>query len=501
MAALLCVTAAGCGTQKGNESTASTATNKESGAVQDNAGSDPSTWPVVATEIPSRNNMDDVPMVQEALNKHLAEIDAGVQIELVPVEIGNISTTMTLMLTSGDDPIDLFNWRWYSNLVNVVRNEQVIGLNKYKDQYPELWQLADENVLKSHVVNGETYGFPTMDGFCTAGWYALRKDIAEELGMADKEGEALSLEELTDLMKRAKQAHPEYAYVIEPENGSNLMRIDNLGNDHYIGVLLHNGVDQDTIVNYFDTQEFEDFCRMTRDWAESGLFIDDPLNQEISLSMYSNGVSAGFLAGSYSVANLKASTTYLTDEYVAFQVSELAGMGSSIGGGWCISSVSKNPDAAMKMLYLLETDEYMMNTIALGIEGVHYVLDENGCAWYPEGINAENVTYNNSADWFYPNRYLTHPFQNPDPNYFVDMKEVSKNAEWSNAMGFAFDSQNVYDQYTACYAVVDEYYKALKFGQVDVDTYLPKFREELKNAGIDEVIAEMQKQFDTFLGK
>ena len=51
----------------------------------------------------------------------------------------------------------------------------------------------------------------------------------------------------------------------------------------------------------------------------------------------------------------------------------------------------------------------------------------------------------------------------------------------------------------ACTTVVAEYRDALLYGLVDVDSYLEKFNEELKAAGIDEIIAEEQKQFDAWL--
>ena len=66
-------------------------------------------------------------------------------------------------------------------------------------------------------------------------------------------------------------------------------------------------------------------------------------------------------------------------------------------------------------------------------------------------------------------------------------------------MGFVFDSAPVYDQMAACASVVSEYRGALLYGLVDVDSYLEKFNEELKAAGIDEIIAEEQKQFDAWL--
>ena len=83
--------------------------------------------------------------------------------------------------------------------------------------------------------------------------------------------------------------------------------------------------------------------------------------------------------------------------------------------------------------------------------------------------------------------------------YYTDMMEAPKQAKFSEAMGFVFDSAAVYDQMAACTTVVAEYRDALLYGLVDVDSYLDKFNEELKAAGIDEIVAEEQKQFDAWL--
>ena len=66
-------------------------------------------------------------------------------------------------------------------------------------------------------------------------------------------------------------------------------------------------------------------------------------------------------------------------------------------------------------------------------------------------------------------------------------------------MGFVFDSAPVYDQMAVCTTVVAEYRDALLYGLGDVDSYLEKFNGKLKSAGIDEIIAEEQKQFDAWL--
>ena len=45
----------------------------------------------------------------------------------------------------------------------------------------------------------------------------------------------------------------------------------------------------------------------------------------------------------------------------------------------------------------------------------------------------------------------------------------------------------------------NKYYKALIVGALDPDVYLPKMIEEMDTAGIQNVIAESQRQLDEFL--
>ena len=54
---------------------------------------------------------------------------------------------------------------------------------------------------------------------------------------------------------------------------------------------------------------------------------------------------------------------------------------------------------------------------------------------------------------------------------------------------------------TACANVVAQYYTPLMYGEVDIESTLPKFQADLKNAGIDEIIAEKQAQLDAWLAE
>jgi putative aldouronate transport system substrate-binding protein len=49
--------------------------------------------------------------------------------------------------------------------------------------------------------------------------------------------------------------------------------------------------------------------------------------------------------------------------------------------------------------------------------------------------------------------------------------------------------------------VVNKYHKALVCGALDPEETLPKFNQELKDAGIETIIAEKQSQLDTWLSE
>ena len=152
----------------------STAAETPSGDHADEVSTDSSEWPVISVQVANIGDATDEQEVEDATNDYLRSINAGVLIDYIPIAPANTSTTLQLMLTGGDDPIDLFNWRWWSSITGVVRNEQALPLDGYKDQYPELWEICDARIMKTQQVDGVTYAFPTMDGFCTEVMYVMR---------------------------------------------------------------------------------------------------------------------------------------------------------------------------------------------------------------------------------------------------------------------------------------------------------------------------------------
>ena len=467
------------------------------------AASDPADWPVLKMDIAPAADMHAQEDVQKAFNEYLVSINAGIQVEFVCIEFSQRGTVLTNMLTDSSNPIDLYTSRWYSNVSSLVKNDQCISLEAYRDTYPELFTMFPEQVYKALQVNGEQYALPVADAFGGFMVYVMRKDIAEEIGAIDLADTKITEEQLDEILAKAEAAHPEMSWIND-NNQPKLEKVDNLGDDNALGVLMNYGVDQKEIVNFYETPEWEAYIERCKRWADSGYYIDDPVNSfVIPGDAVNNGLMGGYFNEVYSMDYCHALMRNLnpTLEMVVFQLSDSFCSNSNVGAGWLISSISKHPDEAMKLMNILYTDKTAATYMGLGIEGQQYTIDDTGCAWYKEGVDASNSGWHCGAPWFYPNQTLMPPFNTDYADYYNDIVKFwsSTDKSFSDGMGFIFDSSKVNDQYMACTSIVGQYRKNLLFGQVDVAETNQKFIDELKENGIDEVIAEMNAQYAEFL--
>ncbi len=507
LAAAVTLSLAACGGEAGKEdaSRAAVQEKKESESEPDQKENDPESWPVISVDVLSfTDQLERKDEVEQALNEYLVSIDAGVQAEFIVGTWGDRSNNLTMLLTDSDNPIDLFCWRFYSSVDALVKNDQVISLDLYKDAYPELFTMFPEAVYLACQVNGEQYSLPNADSFGNFCAYMLRKSVAEEIGVADKDGSEITLEELNEILIRAEEAFPDQSWWGDLSPLS-IKGVDNLGDDYWLGVLMDRGVGEMEIVNYYESDEFRQWCEQTRWYNENGMVPADPENTVPTGTLYQDNVTSGGWLDGYSLDYIRSllhgQGKTGDGDFILFKLTDYLGKNSCIYNGWCISSLCKNPDAAMKLLNLMMTDEKVCRFFTLGIEGVTYKVNENGCAELADGVDDSTVGWNLSAPWFYPNQCLSIPYNTEMSTYYTDMEKCwfDENSEFSKGMGFVFDNSSVYDQVKACQMIIDQYRDALLYGEVEVDKYLTKLNEELKEAGIDAIIDEKNAQFQAFL--
>jgi putative aldouronate transport system substrate-binding protein len=274
---------------------------------------------------------------------------------------------------------------------------------------------------------------------------------------------------------------------------------DPLGDD--LGVLMNRGQDALKVENLYATSTYAAYVRKIREWYQKGYIPQDALTTP-------DGGTAMIGAGTLFAlcANLKpgyAVENSMTISYDLVQkdiIPPYATTRTVTSLMWTIPVTCKNPEKAVDALNLLYTDADFINLIDWGIEGKHYVRvpGYNNVIKYPDGINFDNTGWDMAAGWIFGDQLKSYVWDGNPPDLYEQLDAFNRNAQISKAMGFEYDSSPVKTAVAAVTNVVSEYRLSLEYGVVDPDTTLPKFIKAMEDAGINEIIAEKQRQLDAW---
>lgn len=468
-------------------------------AATGETAADEQSMPTIKLSVMCLNEPADRELVEDAISEITRE-KIGCNVEIVPILYGNMSQQMSLLLSGGDDALDVyFAGRW-SNLSNVVNNGQAIALDEYLAPYEsEMKEVLTEDVYECGKINGTMYGVPRYLSFTGGPVYTMRKDVADRYGI--KNGDSMDLDQLTELFRKMRADYPDAALVGTSSNGINnqpfVTPVDTLGDLNNLGVLMPG--DDETVVNYYATDEYRKLVDYFKQWKEIGITMADPLNVVDSASDYlPSGKCLGMFAIHYDAAtNGEYASTNYGVECVCVSVMDQSV--TSPDWWYCISPNCKNPEEAAGLLYLMATDADIENLLCNGIEGTHYVIKEDGTAGYPEGQDMTTSGWAMGSSWSQLNSALSIPFE-ADPDYYEIMIQRNNEAQYTRAFGFAFDSTPVANEVAACTNVVSQYRPALECGvPEDMDGMYQQFLDDLEAAGIEEIVAEKQRQLDAYI--
>lgn len=437
----------------------------------------------------------DLQEVLDAVNEILIEEINVKLVDPVVANFGNYHEQLNLML-SGNEQLDTFMC-WGSYWLNYYNKGQIIELDDLLSQYGQgIVDAVGQEWLDAGRIGGHQYGLTTNRDLAVTRGFVLLKDVCEKYGV--DVGEIKTLDDMAAVLQTIKDSEPAMIPLSAANGGNALLdticTFDSLSDN--LGVLMNYG-EKLEVVNYFDTQEYEDYCRYFRSWYQNGYVTEQVMTssdntnpQMTSGRLFANtsNIKPGF--------DLKQSAT-VQREVVSVPMVEVNTNSSVVQQcQWYIAANCEHPDKAMQFLNLMYTDPRIANLLSWGIEGKHYVVQENGLINYPEGVTAESSGYNLNMGWAMGNQYITHIWEGDAPTLYEDLQAFNQSAVKSAAFGFTWDPTPVKTEVAALNNVLNEYRCGLEWGVLDPDVALPEFRAKLKAAGIDKVVAEKQCQLD-----
>ncbi len=442
--------------------------------------------------------IDDAPLVAEKLNAYIEPlIGARAEISFIPTSylssIESYSQTVTQKLSSGDQ-VDIAFCQSFSTLSGWVKQGLLCPLGDLMQSHGAgIEDALTEEYLRMGDFDGQTYALVTNRHMASYLALLYRADIAKQYGI-DMES-VKTIDDLDSIFAQVKEKCPDITpvAVVREKNW------DALGNSY--GVLMDYGQNT-TVVNLYETEEYERKARRVYQWRQKGYVLDTMSDYGENSYYFRSGEVFSSFAGARPGYDTQEVRTIGFDMGIV-QLGVPYSCTSDVKANfYTIPKSSANPEKAMELLRLMYTDPVVANLLIYGIEGKHYVYADKAqdIITYPEGIDAQNSGYVHFRTWSFASQFISHIWEGNPPDFWEQMQAYNRGALRSKARGFVFSGQNVQDEIVRCNAVTDKYLYGLDNGYLDPEETLPEFRAALKEAGIDTIIAEKQKQLDAWLG-
>lgn len=450
----------------------------------------------------ANHEQPDIGSVEAAADAYLQEqYGLSVELNLKISDYAGYSDKMQMVIAS-EKPYDIcFTSSWNNNFNGNAARGAYYPLDQLlKDYGKDVWASMPEKFWEAGKFQGTVYGVPSQQVFFKRNYVTVVAEYAREYGLdTDK---IKGLEDLKDFFYQVKADHPQIYPLALSENGINGKNLLSMGFENITGEYLPGVIritDQSaTVVNQYETPEMEELYQLIYQFRMDGIIKPDA-------ALTTNNGVAGMKDGTH-IASVNATLKPGSEstekenfggrEVLLIPISEPWITTESLTSGMnAVSSNSKYPELAMQILNLVNTDEKLYNLLCFGIEGKHYQKNGDGTIKSIEGAG-----YDPGSDWAFGNQFLAWKREGQAPDIWEKTIEENKSARTSPAMGFVFDPMPVQKQIAGVNTILDKYRIPLETGLKDPKEELTQFREELKKAGSDEIIAEAERQLRLYCG-
>lgn len=468
---------------------------------------------VVVSTLTFNNIPESYAKVNNAVNEYIAKTypDANVALDLQLFGVPDYFEKIPLALSSGSK-MDAF---LTVNLTGDVAMGMLRPLDELLDQYGQgirdiLAKDFGEGAFDCSTIGGEIYAVPVNKAVAIPMMILYDEEYLTQLGYTREDINSLDDIEkiMADCVEKLDNVIP--FHPINQGNTCLLLwllqeyQVDRLGGTEFAGPFPGVTIGgEPTVVNLYETDAFRQGVERMRGWYEKGYLQKDAATTQAIASEYFSAGRCLFTLGGYSSENASAAISAMTGRKVGMkQINQYYMDTSAIGVVMGISSTTPVPEASMKMLNLIYTDPFILNTILFGIEGEDYVKIDDVFWAYPEGKDANTVEYTAAlCSGVIGSESIQFIPYGGERDSVQKALDNNRNAVRSPFFGFVFDPTPVKNEIAAVTAVNSQYIKGLECGSLDPATAIDEFNKALYAAGLEAILTEKQAQLDAWLAQ
>lgn len=442
------------------------------------------------------NAPKDLQQVQDEINK-ITIPKVNVKVKLMPINAAQFGQQVNLMM-SGSEKLDLVSV-FYDQVNGYVSKGQIIKLDDLLNKYGSgIKSTIDEKYRKITTYNGNLYTIPSNGAFAGSVGIQMRKDIVEKYNI--DLSNVKTFEDFEAVLKTVHEKEPNLPLMVSPLAGQGALgaytTADTLGDG--VGVLKNYGQDDLKVTNWYETDEYANLVKLMRKWYNAGYIAKDiATSKESTADLFKAGKAFAAVCPLRPYID-ESNTTSYGNPLVSVQLTKTLAS-TNVIQSWGIARNSQNPEKTMQLLDLMYTSKEINNLLSWGIEGKHYAkTSDANVIDYPAGVDAKTTGYGLNMGWEFPNSLVTYVWKGTPSDMNEKTIAYKDSAIVSKSMGFTFDTASVKTEIAAVTNVLNQYRAPIESGSVDPEKILPEFISKLKSSGIDKIIAEKQKQLDTW---
>ena len=456
---------------------------------------------------------EDLQEVEDAMNAILVD-KIGAKVKLHPQSFTDYQTKANLILNSGD-ACDVMSFGSFNPFNVAVATGGLMDIGDIvKENAPHAIESVPADYWNAVKKDGKTYGVPIFVGGVSKAGFWVRGDLTDKYNFDWQNAKTWeSWEPFFDAVLKGEKGNVVPLISSDPYWGRqwwpNYYGYDSIddgigapGARGMVGVKLD---DQSLkVVPVAFTPEYKQAAELARKWYEKGYFLKTvPVDSEM-IALRNQLKFAAFeilFVGNWSTKNMAANEwNGVTIHSAPIQDRMVVTTNYALNSVQGVCAVSKHPVEAVKFIEEMNKNPELLNTIEYGIEGKHWVwVDEaNKVIGYPEGVDANNVGYNNVTHGQFGDKRLVY-LTTPDDIGLLDRDNADlEKAIYSPLLGFVPDLEPIQNELALLATAAKQYCDPVDKGLVDVDSGLAECQKQIKAAGIDTIVAELQKQIDAW---
>ncbi len=446
------------------------------------------------------------------INK-LLKRDINATLEIKYIDWPDVATKYPLLFASGEQ----FDMSHASpgaavSYFSLAEQDALVDITDMLDKVaPKLKAEIPEAVWAGNKVDDKIYGVPSLYSEFTPTGYVYRQDLLKKYGM-EKISTIEEMEQYMDNVVANESFTPINGNANDAFNMYRML-VDTTGkwinapgiSFAELNLVTDSPENFKKVIHPAFTQEFEDWAVKMREWSDKGYWPKDVLSSQVAGDVnFRAANAAGYLThaqdwiGKYG-SDVKAMPDVETGFYTFAEANQKIKRKMGVENSTVISANSKNPERALMAIEKFMTDPEYYNLIQYGIEGRQYVI-EDGMKKTPAGFD-DKKDGGGFAVWSLRNDKYNLPMDTENPIRSSLYEEWNKVAINDPYMGFSFDPKNVTTEIAAISNVNSQLGMQLMLGKTSKDpkTAVAEYREQLKAAGIDKVIAEVEAQLADFV--